>query len=170
MNVRAESVKISELIWVRLNAGLSAVGNFFSARIESDPSPSRVVKGLSPSLCNSVVVVVVVAVVEDARWPQKPPWLFTTTREPKRVRLIFPAFKKHHQKSTKRSPERERKRTKWEWESKNRAKFWAVRRRGPAQGSPTTVFGCFGVLVFKVNDILEGLKGDQGRGPEMAKI
>ena len=30
--------------------------------------------------------------------------------------------------------------------------------------------GCFGVLVFKVNDILEGQKGDQGGGPKMAKL
>ena len=33
------------------------------------------------------------------------------------------------------------------------------------------VFRVFWVLVFKVNDILEGQKGDQGgEGPKMAKI
>ena len=35
---------------------------------------------------------------------------------------------------------------------------------------PVGVLGVFGVSVFKVIDILEGQKGDQGGGPKMAKI
>ena len=33
-----------------------------------------------------------------------------------------------------------------------------------------TVFTCSGVQVFRVDDILEGQKGDHGGGPKMAKI
>ena len=32
------------------------------------------------------------------------------------------------------------------------------------------MFGCVGVWVCRVTDILEGQKGDQGGGPKMAKI
>ena len=30
--------------------------------------------------------------------------------------------------------------------------------------------GCLGALVFRVDDILEGQKGDQGGAPKLAKI
>ena len=58
--------------------------------------------------------------------------------EPKRPHLSVPAFKKHHQNSTRRrkkktreDPQREKKKErKWERRGKKkRAKFWAVRRR-----------------------------------------
>ena len=60
---------------------------------------------------------------------QKPPGLHTTAREPKRAHLRVPAFK-NTTNSTRRHPEKDRKRTKMvAGEGKQRVKFWAVRRR-----------------------------------------
>ena len=49
---------------------------------------------------------------------------------PERAHKIVPAFKKHHQNSTKGPPRERRKKEKCGWRREKRAKFWAVRRRG----------------------------------------
>ena len=57
-----------------------------------------------------------------------------TFGEPKRAHLIVPAFKKHHQNSTRRHPEREEMNKNCGGRGKKGAKFWAVRRRGSGRG------------------------------------
>ena len=55
-------------------------------------------------------------------------------REPKRAHLRVPGLqKKHHQNSTRRPQEREKKKENGCGRGKN-SKFWAVRRKGPAEG------------------------------------
>ena len=55
---------------------------------------------------------------------------FTRQPEPKRVHFRPPALRKHHQNSTRRHPERDKKSKHGAGRGKKRAKFWAVRRRG----------------------------------------
>ena len=53
----------------------------------------------------------------------------------KRAHMRVPALQKHHQNSTRRPPEREKRSKMGAGEGKESAKFWAVRRRrGPAKG------------------------------------
>ena len=62
------------------------------------------------------------------------------TRQPensKRAHLRVPALQKHHQISTRRPPEREKKSENGAGEGKKSAKFWAPRLRAPTLRAPT---------------------------------
>ena len=65
-----------------------------------------------------------------------PPELHTTPRELQTRTFDGPDASKHHQKTTRRHPERHKKEQKWERRGKNSAKFGAPTLRGPTLQEP----------------------------------
>ena len=74
------------------------------------------------------------AVVCEPRRPGLvgPPGFHTTVREPKRAHLRVPVFKKHHQNSTRRHPEREEKNEFCGGRGKKKSEILG----GPGEGGP----------------------------------
>ena len=75
------------------------------------------------------------------------PGFHTTDRKPKRARLEGPSLQKHHQKTMRRPPERERKIENGKQEREKSAKCWAT-LRAPALRAPTLRGRALGALTF----------------------
>ena len=78
-----------------------------------------------------------------------PPGLHATTRELQTCTFESPGLRKHHQNSTRRHPERDKKNENRAGEAKKRAKFWAPHPSGPCPSGRTLRGPQFGAPKFR---------------------